>query len=107
VVRDDVPNETQRRICQAFQVPGQSEVLEPFVARYLDVAGSIWEEKGVQRASTMLVNLFPRELATPQTLRQVDAWLESTDANPAAQRYVREGRADLARALAAQARDAR
>jgi aminopeptidase N len=50
--------------------------------------------------------MFPRTLISTETLDTVDAWLESSDANPAAKRYVREGRDDVARALAAQARDA-
>ncbi len=106
VVRDDVPNETQRSIALAFNVPGQDEVLLPYLARYLDVASRIWEEKGTQRASTVLEFMFPKPLVSAETLDTVDAWLESSDANPAAKRYVREGRADVARALAAQAKDA-
>jgi aminopeptidase N len=106
VVRDDVPNETQRSVALAFNVPGQVEVLRPFLARYLDAASTLWEEKGTQRASTVLEYMFPRALATPDTLDTVDAWLESSEANPAAKRYVREGRADIARYLAAQAKDA-
>ncbi|MFZ5845868.1 MAG: aminopeptidase N [Actinomycetota bacterium] len=106
VVRDDVPNETQRNIALAFHVAGQEEILQPFLARYLEVAATIWEEKGTQRASTILEYLFPRTLVSAETLDTVDAWLESSDANPAAKRYVREGRADIARALAAQAKDA-
>ncbi len=106
VVRDDVANETQRSIALAFNVAGQDEVLKPFVSRYLDVASSIWEEKGVQRASVVLEWMFPKALANQETLDTVDAWLATSEANPAAKRYVREGRADIARALAAQARDA-
>jgi aminopeptidase N len=52
------------------------------------------------------MNLFPRQLASARTLDRVRSWLATTRANPAAQRYVREGVADLERALAAQARDA-
>jgi aminopeptidase N len=106
VIRDDVPNETQRQIALAFNVHGQDEVLRPYLARYLEIAARIWEEKGTQRASTVLEWMFPRTLISSATLDAVDAWLESSDANPAAKRYVREGRADIARALAAQARDA-
>jgi aminopeptidase N len=106
VLRDDVPNETQRQIALAFNVHGQDEVLRPYLARYLEIASTIWEEKGTQRASTVLEWMFPRTLISSETLDAVDAWLESSDANPAAKRYVREGRADIARALAAQARDA-
>jgi aminopeptidase N len=106
VVREDVPNETQRNIALAFHTPGQEDVLRPYLARYLDVAATIWEQRGTQRASTVLEYMFPRTLVEAQTLDTVDAWLASSDANPAAKRYVREGRADIARALAAQAKDA-
>ncbi|HET6626737.1 MAG TPA: aminopeptidase N [Nocardioidaceae bacterium] len=106
VVRDDVPNETQRSVAISFQVTGQEQLLEPYVEKYLDVASRIWEEKGVQRASVALECLFPRAIPTQQTLDTVNAWLESSNANPAAKRYVREGCADIERALAAQAKDA-
>ena len=106
MVRDDVPNETQRSVVLAFQQFGQDEVLAPYVEKYLTAADTMWEDKGTQRASTALEFIFPKQLASQELLDRVDAWLESSQANPAAKRYVREGRADVARALAAQARDA-
>ena len=106
MVRDDIPNETQRSVVMAFQCHGQDDVLAPYVEKYLAAADTMWEEKGTQRASTALEFMFPRPLASQQLLDRVDAWLESSPANPAAKRYVREGRADVARALAAQAKDA-
>jgi aminopeptidase N len=105
VVRDDVPNETQRSIAFVFQVPGQEKLLKPYVDRYLDMAADVWERKGVQRASVALVHLFPKAIATQETLDAVNRWLDTSEANPAAKRYVREGSADIERALAAQARD--
>ncbi len=107
VVRDDVANETQRSVVLAFQVFGQDDVLAPYVERYLETAETIWEDKGTQRASTVLEYMFPKQLASQELLDRVDSWLETSGANPAAKRYVREGRADVARALAAQDRDAR
>jgi aminopeptidase N len=107
VVRDDIPNETQRQVAAHFQVAGQEELLEPFVDRYFEVANTVWEAKGVHRSSTILNLMFPRAIATQETLDRVNAWLAGSDANPAALRYVREGASDLERALAAQARDAR
>jgi aminopeptidase N len=80
--------------------------LEPYLERYLEVAESIWEERGTQIASTMLEYMFPRVLTSRETLLRVDEWLASSPANPAAKRYVREARDDIARALAAQAADA-
>lgn len=106
VVRDDVANETQRSTVTAFVQAGQAEVLAPYVEKYLEVAETLWEAKGTQRASTALEGLFPRPLASPELLARVQEWLRTTSANPAAQRYVREGAADVERYLAAQAFDA-
>ncbi|KHL15751.1 aminopeptidase N [Mumia flava] len=105
VVRDDLPNETQRSIATSFQVGGQAEVLAPYVARYLETAETVIE-KGVWRASTILESMFPRANPSAETLATVDAWLATADIDPTTRRYVSEGRADLARALAAQERDA-
>jgi aminopeptidase N len=105
VVRDDVPNETQRMVCASFSRAGQDEVLLPYVDRYLDVAAHVWERKTVQTAATILVNLFPRGIATREVADKIDAWLASTSVNPAVRRLVSEGRADLERALRGQARD--
>ncbi len=103
-----VPNETQRSIVYAFWQSGQDDVLAPYVARYLDDVAGAWERLGAHKASVALEHIFPRLLATPATLEAVDTWLatEADGVNPGALRYVREGRADVARALAAQAADA-
>ena len=107
VVRDDVPNETQRSIAASFQVAGQESVLEPYVERYLEMADTVWEAKGTQLATIALIYLFPRAIPSAERLARIDEWLASTSANPAAKRLVSEGRDDMARALRAQERDAR
>ena len=106
VVRDDVPNETQRSIAASFQVAGQEDVLDPYVDRYLQMAETVWEEKGTQLATIALIYLFPRVIPSAERLARVDEWLAATSANPAAKRLVSEGRDDMARALRAQERDA-
>jgi aminopeptidase N len=106
VVRADTPNETQRSIVLAFQAHHQEEVLTPYVEKYLEAAETLWEHLGTHRASTALNFIFPRPLASPELLERVDAWLDATTADPAAVRFVKEGRADVARYLAAQAKDA-
>ncbi|MPZ96449.1 MAG: aminopeptidase N [Propionibacteriales bacterium] len=106
-VRDDVPNETQRMVAASFQRTGQDEVLLPYVDKYLDLAAGVWEAKGTQLATTVLMYLFPRSIATREVAAKVDRWLADTDANPAARRLVSEGRADLERALRGQERDGR
>ncbi len=106
VEREDVANETQRSIAYVFDTSEQEEVLAPYLEKYLEVAETIWEDRGVQIASTTLEYLFPRVLTSRETLERVDRWLAESKANPAAKKYVREARADLVRALAAQERDA-
>jgi aminopeptidase N len=106
IVRTDTPNETQRSIVLAFQAAGQEDVLEPYVEKYLEAAETLWEHLGTHRASVALNFIFPRPLASQELADRVGAWLETTEANPAAVRYVKEGHADVLRYLAAQAKDA-
>jgi aminopeptidase N len=106
VLDQDVANETQRSIAYVFDTVGQEDVLAEYLERYLEAAETIWEDRGVQIASTTLEYMFPRALTSRQTLDRVDAWLAGSDANPAAKKYVREARDDIARALRAQDRDA-
>ena len=102
----EIPNETMRSIALSFNQPGQDDLLRAYLPRYLAVAENIWEERGVHVASTVLSYMFPTTMATRETLEITDTWLASSKANPAARRLVSEGRDDVARALAAQARDA-
>ena len=102
VNRTDVPNETRRSIALAFQVSGQGEVLEPYIDKYLDMAETVLEEKGVWMARVALEYLFPLANPSEETLAKVDNWLAATGAGAATRRYVSEGRDDLARALRAQ-----
>ena len=106
VVSGDTPNETQRSVALGFMRAGQDEVLAPYVDRYLEAAHDMWERLGRQRGSVALEYIFPRPLASPELLGKVDHWLETTDADAVAKRYVAEGRADLQRYLAGQAKDA-
>ncbi|MGH3473004.1 MAG: aminopeptidase N, partial [Nocardioidaceae bacterium] len=101
----DTPNETMRSVAMSFQQPDQEHLLEPYVERYLTAAETLWDERGVHQASTVLVLMFPRALATERTRATVKAWLDSSNANPAARRYVSEGLDEIERALAAQAYD--
>jgi aminopeptidase N len=106
IVRADTPNETQRSIVLAFQAAHQEDVLEPYVEKYLEAAETVWEHLGTHKASVALNFMFPRTLASPELAARVQRWLETTTANPAAVRYVREGHADVLRFLSAQAKDA-
>ncbi|HET7430000.1 MAG TPA: aminopeptidase N [Nocardioides sp.] len=102
----EVPNETHRSIAVSFMRHGQEDLLAPYLERYLEAADTIWEKLGTHMASNMLEGAFPLPLSSAETIERIDRWLEESPANPAAKRYVREGRADLLRARAAQAKDA-
>ena len=106
VVSGDTPNETQRSIVFGFMRYGQDDVLTPYVDRYLEAAHDMWERLGRQRGSVALEFVFPRPLASQELLDKVDAWLETTDADAVAKRFVAEGRSDVVRYLAGQAKDA-
>jgi aminopeptidase N len=106
MVDPTVPNETHRSIVLAFMRPWQEEVLAPYVDAYLAAVDRTWEVLGPHKASVALEYIFPRVLASQELLDTVDAWLENATVNPGALRYVKEGRADVARSLAAQAKDA-
>jgi aminopeptidase N len=81
-------------------------VLAPYLEKYLEAAETMWDHLGSHKASVALEFIFPRPLASHDLLERVDAWLATSEADPAAKRYVAEGRADVARYLAAQQRDA-
>lgn len=105
IERDDIANETQRQIALAFPTPGQAGLLAPYLEEYLAAADTLWERMGTQRASTALEYMFLMPLTSEKTARRIEEWLRTSPANPAAKRYVREGLADMRRALAAQERD--
>jgi aminopeptidase N len=102
----DVPNETHRSIADSFMRFGQQEVLEPYVEKYLEAADTIWDRLGTHMASSALGSAFPLPMGSADLVARVDRWLDESPANPAAKRFVQEGRADVIRALDAQARDA-
>jgi aminopeptidase N len=106
VANPDVPNETHRSIAETFMRYGQEELLAPYVEKYLEAADTAWEEMGTHMASNLLEDAFPLPLGSPELVERIERWLDESPATPAAKRYVREGRADVVRALAAQVRDA-
>ena len=107
MVDPNVPNETHRSIVKAFPRAGQDEVLAPYLGEVPRRGrADLGACSAPHKASVALEFIFPRVLASQELLDTVDAWLETATANPGAIRYVKEGRADVARALAAQAKDA-
>ncbi|WP_435742432.1 aminopeptidase N [Nocardioides sp. SYSU DS0663] len=101
------PNETSREMVLSIFRFGQADVIEPYLEKYLEAAGTAIDRLGFHKASVLLEHGFPKPLATQATVDRLDAWLADNDAPKAAQRYAGEARAEIVRALAAQERDAR
>lgn len=107
VESSETPNETQFRTILGFQQPGQEDLLRPYVDRYLEAAADVYTRLGSHMGENVLVYLAPKLLAEQATLDALDGWLSGNgkDADAPTRRYVGEARADVVRALAAQAFD--
>ena len=85
-----------------FMRYGQEELLAPYVEKYLEAADTAWEELGTHMASNLLEDASRCRWAARRSSSGSTAGWRSRRRHPAAKRYVREGRADVVRALAAQ-----
>jgi aminopeptidase N len=101
------PNETSREIAYSIFRFGQEDVLAPYLDKFLAASETLVDTLGFHKASVVLEYGFPKVLASEATLARIDEWLADNNAPKQAQRYVGEARAEIARALAAQAYDAR
>ncbi|AQA21254.1 aminopeptidase N [Rhodococcus sp. MTM3W5.2] len=106
VVGDDsVPNITARAIIAGFAVPGQGELLQPYVTRYFADIADVWARRSSEVAQTVVVGLYPAWSITEASVAAADDFLAG-DHPPALRRLVVEGKAGIVRALRARAFDA-
>ncbi len=114
--RSDLPNRTQERIIGGVRrnpagvgmvQPDQLDLLAPYVDRYFDVIVDVWATRTTEIARTIAAGLYPRYFVSTDTLDRTDALLAREDVPTGLRRLLGELRADVARALAAQARDRR
>ena len=106
VLDPQTPNETARETIASLHRFGQEDVTAGYVAKYLRAAEHVMETLGFHKGSTVLEYGFPKQLGDAEVLADLDTWLATSPAPKSAKRYVTEARADLARALDAQSRDA-
>jgi aminopeptidase N len=106
IVDPSTPNETSREIAFSIFRFGQEDVLEPYLEKFLTAAETLVDVLGFHKASTVLEYGFPKPLGSAATLARLDEWLADNHAPKQAQRYIGEARAEIARALTAQAFDA-
>ena len=103
-----MPNETQVRVLRGLaNVERHPELLEPFVAEYVDVIDSVWSSRTFHMAENLLTGLWScvtvgLDGADPASA--LEGWLSSHAEAPAAlRRIVRENLDDTRRTARAQA----
>ncbi|WP_030614869.1 aminopeptidase N [Streptomyces sclerotialus] len=108
VESDTLSNALVEATISGFDQPGQRELLAPYAPKYFDALQKVWQERSIEIGMAVVRGLFPSLQSSPETLDAADAWLIAhPDAPPALRRLVSESRDDLARALRAQACDAK
>jgi aminopeptidase N len=101
---DTLPNSINDAVIRGFVHPAQLELLRPYVERYFAMVGDVWKRRTSESAQRVVVGLYP-VLVEPSVVEATDAYLAEHEVPPPLRRLILEGRADVVRALAAQARD--
>ncbi|WP_345206380.1 aminopeptidase N [Fodinibacter luteus] len=104
-----LPNAVVDALAAGFARPGTpAELLRPFVERYHAMLDSVEGRGSHAIVESVVMGFYPRPLADRALHDATQAWLDArADAPPALRRLVVENRDPVARALAAQERDAR
>ena len=99
----------QEAVIAGFSHPTQGALVAPYVQTYFDSVRAVWDRRTSELAQNVVVGLFPSwtSTITPETVAAADAFLATADLPTALARLVSEGRADVVRALAARAADAK
>lgn len=106
ILDPSTPNETSLQIVLSIFRSEQDEIVAPYVEKFLTATDTVIDTLGFHKASKLLEYGFPLAVGSPEVLARLDEWLATNNAPKGAQRFVAEARDDIARALAAQARDA-
>lgn len=105
VENDDLANALLESTVGGFSQPDQRELLEPFVDKYFEVIGDVWETRTNEIAQTLTLGLFPSLLGSPEILAKADAFIAGSK-DVGAIRLIRELRDNVARSLRCQSVDA-
>ena len=104
----DLPNQTITATGLGFAQTDRVELLAPYVERYHAMLREMWDARTFHIGQQIAELAYPARLADRSLLDASNAWLErNADAASGLVRVVTEHRDGVARALAAQERDAR
>ena len=104
IENDDLANALLESTVGGFSQPDQRELLEPFVDKYFEVIGEVWETRTNEIAQTLTLGLFPSLLGSPEILAKADAFIAGSK-DVGAIRLIRELRDNVARSLRCQSVD--
>jgi aminopeptidase N len=104
IENDDLANALLESTVGGFSQPDQRELLEPFVDKYFEVIGDVWETRTNEIAQTLTLGLFPSLLGSPEILAKADAFIAGSK-DVGAIRLIRELRDNVARSLRCQSVD--
>ncbi|WP_353810112.1 aminopeptidase N [Agromyces sp. SYSU T00194] len=100
-------NDMARAISTGYLRAHPVSLLESRVGDYFAMLRDVWAGRSFTMADLIVTHLFPAPVVAAGTERAAAEWLAANaDAPAALRRLVAEGHAELARALAARARDA-
>lgn len=103
----DLPNQTISAVGDGFSQVHDTALLEPYVDKYHAMLEGMWGERTFHIGQQIATLAYPFVLADQRLLDTTNAWLEEhPDASSGLRRVVSENRDTVARAVAAQARDA-
>jgi aminopeptidase N len=107
VDEEGLPNQTVGAIAQGFGRVHDTALLAPYVKKYHAMLTALWGSRTHAIAQSVVVGFYPVMLANRQLVDASQNWLQANpEATPALRRVVSENRDGVARALAAQQRDA-
>ncbi|GAA5158980.1 hypothetical protein GCM10011366_07580 [Ornithinimicrobium tianjinense] len=108
VEQDGLSNAVLASTALGFGWAHDTTLLEPYVDRYHEAIERVWADRTHHIAESLAVGFYPLALASPALLEATERWLaEHPDVSNSLRRTVAENRDAVARALAAQAVDAR
>ncbi len=93
-----------RAVIMGFADSDQTDLLEPFAARYFDVVGDVWRTWSSDMAQTFVTGAYPAAISE-QTIAMTDDFIAQAQPPGPLRRLLAECRDDVQRALRAQACD--
>jgi aminopeptidase N len=103
----DLPNSDARALVAGFAAPGHTELLAPYQSRYFDSIVKLWRERPEPVATTIAKGLYPAWDISQGGIAAAQTFLGRRDVPATLTRWIREGQADVSRALKARAADSR